>query len=113
MKHGYPAEAIGVIANFADDRLFTVMPCPPTAGHVRFVFHGTILERYGLKTLVEAVAQVRHRDKMFVRIIGVGDFSATLKRLLKDHALDDTVEFINDVYPHQQFSRCYQIVTLD
>jgi len=101
-KHGYGADAIDVIANFADDRLFKPIPQAPIDGMVRFVFHGTILERYGLRTLVEAVGQVRHRDRIRVRLIGEGDFSPTLKQLIEQYALDDVIQFDNRVYPLEQ-----------
>jgi glycosyltransferase involved in cell wall biosynthesis len=100
-SHGYRPEAIGVVANLADDALFTPRPYPPIDGRIRFVFHGTILERYGLRTLIEAVAQVRHRDRLRVTIIGEGDFSATLSDLIRSHGVGDVVEFINRVYPVQ------------
>lgn len=99
LQHGYPKEAIGVVANFADDSLFKPMVWPPVHGVVRFVFHGTILERYGLRTLVEAVAKVRHRDRVRVRIIGEGDFSAALSDLILQYDVKEVVEFINHVYP--------------
>ena len=99
IKHGYPPETIGVIANFTDDELFKVMACPPVEDRVRFVFHGTILERYGLQTLLNAVAQVRHRDKIQVRIIGEGDFSAKLKDLIGEYGVGNTVTFDNHAYP--------------
>jgi glycosyltransferase involved in cell wall biosynthesis len=102
VKRGYSPDAIDVIANFADDRLFTRLTYPTIDRYVRFVFHGTILERYGLRTLVEAVAQVRHRNRMQVRIIGEGDFSATLKLLIKDYGVEDVIEFVNCVYPVQE-----------
>lgn len=99
VKHGYRPEAIDVIANFADDRLFKPLPPRPVEGRVRFVYHGTILGRYGLRTLVEAVAKVRNRDRIHVRIIGEGDFSGTLKDVIRAHGVEDVVEFVNRVYP--------------
>ena len=98
-KHGYRRDAIDVVANFADDRLFKPIPYPAIGDVVRFVFHGTILERYGLRTLIEAIAKVRQTARIRVRIIGEGDFSATLKELIKAHRVEDRVEFINRVYP--------------
>jgi glycosyltransferase involved in cell wall biosynthesis len=99
MKHGYRPDTINVVANFADDRLFTPIAYPPVSGRVRFVFHGTILARYGLSTLVDAVSQVRWRDRMHVRIIGEGDFSSTLKDLIAARGLQDVIEFDNRLYP--------------
>ena len=81
------------------------MPYPPVDGKVRFVFHGTILERYGLRTLVDAVANVRNRERIHVRIIGEGDFSATLATLVKSHGVGDVVEFVNRVYPAHEIPR--------
>jgi glycosyltransferase involved in cell wall biosynthesis len=97
--HGYRPHDIDVVANYADDQLFKPMPYPAIEGRLRFVFHGTILERYGLRTLVAAVAQAKHKDKVQVRLIGEGDFSAELKRLIKDHNLENVIEFVNRVYP--------------
>jgi glycosyltransferase involved in cell wall biosynthesis len=97
--HGYRPDAIDVVANFADDHLFKPMPYPAIDGPLRFVFHGTILERYGLRTLVSAVAQAKHRDKIQVRLIGEGDFSRELKKLIADHDLQRVIEFVNRVYP--------------
>ena len=99
VNHEYRPDAIDVVANFADDQLFKPMPYPAIEGRLRFVFHGTILERYGLRTLVSAVAQAKHKDKIQVRLIGEGDFSAELKRLIKDHDLEGVIEFVNRVYP--------------
>jgi glycosyltransferase involved in cell wall biosynthesis len=99
IKHGYLPEAIDVIANFADDQIFRPMAYPPVKEKVRFVFHGTILERYGLRTLVDAVCLVRSRNKIHIKIIGEGDFSTTFASLVKSHQVGDVIEFINHVYP--------------
>ncbi len=101
LSHGYRPGAIGVITNLADDVLFTPRPYPPFDGRLRFVFHGTILERYGLRTLIEAVAKMRHRDRIHVAIIGDGDFSAALFDLIRSHDVGDVVDFVNRVYPVQ------------
>ncbi len=99
LTHGYEPGEIGVVANFADDRLFAPMPYPAIEDKVRFVFHGTILERYGLRTLVEAVAQVKNRRKIAVRLIGEGDFSEALKDLIVKHQVGDVIQFENRVFP--------------
>jgi len=99
VTHGYRPHTIDVVANYADDRLFKPMPYPAIDGRLRFVFHGTILERYGLRTLVSAVAQAKHKDRIQIRLIGEGDFSAELKRLIKEHNLESAIDFINRVYP--------------
>ena len=99
IKHGYRPDAISVVANFADDEIFKPIPYSDVEGKVRFVFHGTILERYGLGMLVEAVAQVRNREKITIRIIGEGDFSAKLADLILKHRVSDVIDFVNRVFP--------------
>lgn len=99
VNRGYSPEKIGVVANFADDTIFTPLEYPSTEGLIRFVFHGTILERYGLRSLVEAVAKVPHRDRIRVRIIGEGDFSCALHDLIHNYGVGEVVEFVNQMYP--------------
>lgn len=99
LKRRYRPEAIGVIANFADGELFKPITYPPLDGVIRFVFHGTILERYGLRTLVEAVSRISRRERIRIRIIGEGDFSSTLRELIMKYGVDDSVEFVNQAYP--------------
>lgn len=99
VTHGYLPEQIGVVANFADDTIFRPLELPTTDGPIRFVFHGTILERNGLRTLVEAAAQIRNPEKIRIRIIGEGDFSVTLHALIQDCGVTDVIEFVNQAYP--------------
>jgi glycosyltransferase involved in cell wall biosynthesis len=104
-KRGYRSEHIEVVANFADEDLFKLMEYPPIDGIIRFVFHGTILERYGLRTLIEATAKVRNRKRIGIRIIGEGDFSATLHELIQAYGVSDVVDFMNRAYPLQEIPK--------
>jgi glycosyltransferase involved in cell wall biosynthesis len=99
IKHGLAPDSIDVIANFADDELFPLRKSFSTEGKVRFVFHGTILERSGLGMLMTALAQMRHKDRISVRIIGEGDFSQPLKGMIQAFKLGDVVDFDNRSYP--------------
>jgi glycosyltransferase involved in cell wall biosynthesis len=99
VKHGLAPESIEVIANFPDNDLFTHPGSYPMNGQVRLAFHGTIVERSGLRNLIVALSRVEQRKKIRAKIIGEGDFSAELKRLIHDHALEDVVEFDNRSYP--------------
>jgi glycosyltransferase involved in cell wall biosynthesis len=49
--------------------------------------------------LAEAVTQVRRRDKIHIRIIGEGDFSARLADLIRKHRVSDVIDFVNRVFP--------------
>jgi glycosyltransferase involved in cell wall biosynthesis len=98
-QHGLPAASVQVVANFADDELFRPPPAPPTDGPLRLVFHGTILERYGLREAMIALSRMRRQDGIRVRIIGEGDFSATLATLIESLGLRDVVQFEPRMYP--------------
>lgn len=102
VKHGLEPDAIKVVANFADDEIFAMQPSYEVDGKVRLIFHGTILERYGLGMLIDALARVRHRDAISVRIIGEGDYSAALKARIAELNLGGTVNFENRTYPMHQ-----------
>jgi glycosyltransferase involved in cell wall biosynthesis len=99
VKHGLSPDSIEVIANFADGEVFPLRKSYSVASKIRFVFHGTILERSGLRILMNALAQARYKDRISVRIIGEGDFSETLKDLIHSLNLEQVVEFDNCSYP--------------
>ncbi len=98
VKHGLAPESIDVIANFADEQLFQLRPPVPLGDKIRFVFHGSILERSGLRVLMMGLAQVRHRHRISVKVIGEGDFSEELRELIQSLKLEDIVEFDNQCY---------------
>jgi glycosyltransferase involved in cell wall biosynthesis len=104
-KHGLAPDSIEVIANFADDGLFPLQQALPIKDKIRFVFHGTILERSGLRILMTAVSQVRHKDRIALKIIGEGDFSQALKNMIQSLNLGKIVEFDNRSHPAHSISR--------
>lgn len=99
VKHGLAPDSIEVIANFADGELFPLRKSFRIDNKIRFVFHGTILERSGLVMLMNALSKARHKDRILVRIIGEGDFSRTLQGMIESLQLKDVVEFDNCGYP--------------
>jgi glycosyltransferase involved in cell wall biosynthesis len=98
-QHKLRADAIEVIANFPDGELFALKQRPQADGRLRLAFHGTILERLGLRNAMLALAGMRHRDRVAARIIGEGDFSEQLKALIAELDLGDVVHFDNRMYP--------------
>ena len=101
-QHRLPADSIEVIANFPDDELFSLRKPLQSDGRLRLVFHGSILERYGLRNAMLALAGMRHQDRVTVRIIGEGDFSEQLKDLIHTLKLSAIVQFDNRMYPLDQ-----------
>lgn len=99
VKHGIPAGSIAVVANFADEEVFKLRELFSVDGKIRLVFHGTILERSGLRTLIAGLDGMRHKDRVSLTIIGEGDFSPALKEMIESLDLKHVVEFDNRAYP--------------
>jgi glycosyltransferase involved in cell wall biosynthesis len=104
-QHGMAADRIEVVANFPDDALFALKQPAPPDGKLRLAFHGTILERLGLRNVMLALAGMRHKDRVNVKIIGEGDFSEPLKELIRAHDLAGIVQFDNRMYPLVEIPR--------
>ncbi|MGH9357495.1 MAG: glycosyltransferase family 4 protein, partial [Terriglobia bacterium] len=104
-KHGLAPDSVEVIANFADQETFPLQESFSIEGKIRLVFHGTILERSGLGTLMTALSRVRHKDRISLKIIGEGDFSKTLAGMIESLNLGDVVDFDNRTYPVHLIAR--------
>jgi len=104
VKHGLSPDSIKVIANFADDELFPLRKSFSIEGRIRFVYHGSILERSGLRMLITALTKVHRKDRISVKIIGEGDFSQELKRIIQSSNVGRTVNFDNHSYPAHSIS---------
>jgi len=98
VKHGLAPDSIGVVANFPDPEVFPLQTSYSIQGKPRFVFHGTILERSGLGMLMAAVSMARNKNRMHIKIIGEGDYSAKLQESIRCLKLEDVVEFDNHSY---------------
>jgi glycosyltransferase involved in cell wall biosynthesis len=105
IKDGIPPEKITVVANFADDNLFRVNNGYNVNGQLRMIYHGTIAERWGLKKIILALTKIKQKEKFHFRIIGEGDYSEELKKLIKDNDLESIVCFDNKVYPFTEIGK--------
>ena len=101
-KHGLNPDSIEVIANFADEEVFGLRNSYSVNGKLRLVFHGTILERYGLANVIFALSRMKNKKNVFFRIIGEGDFAPQLSGIITSLRLNEQVEFVNRVYPVQE-----------
>src|SRR5215813_10892429 len=86
-QHGINPASIKVIANFADDELFTPRDRAEIDGRIHLAFHGTILERYGLHNAMRALARMQHKD------------------LIGSLGLGNVVQFDNRMYPVEELPR--------
>ncbi len=99
VPHGLATDSIIVISNFPDEGIFALRQEVPMDGTIRLAFHGTILERSGLGQMLIALSRVRRRDRIFLRVIGEGDYSAAFSSQIASLGLEDRVEFINRLVP--------------
>lgn len=102
VQDGIPEEKISVVANFADDRIFKVAEPNYQNGKLKFIFHGTIAERFGLDIVMEAISNLKDKRNFSLKIIGEGDYEERLHNLIEVYELQDTVEFDNTFYPAAQ-----------
>lgn len=105
-QHGMAPDSVMVVANFPDDEMFRLRETYAGLkdGKIELVFHGTILERSGLPMLVQALALVKHKERVHLSIIGDGDYSQRLKELIAQLGLAETVHFDNRNYPVREMA---------
>jgi glycosyltransferase involved in cell wall biosynthesis len=96
---GIAEDKISVIANFPDEGIFKGRGPEAVSLPLRVVYYGTISSRFGLDTVLAAIAGLRHRDRLLFRIIGQGDAAAPLRRRISELGLGKVVDFENTSYP--------------
>ena len=109
LSHGADPDKFEIIPNVSDEWRF-----PPEAERqgvsegrpgFRVVTHGTILERYGIQTILGAVAHLQGRiPGLKVQILGKGEYRKELERIVRDREIEEHVEFKGFV-PHAEMVR--------
>jgi glycosyltransferase involved in cell wall biosynthesis len=79
---GIPISKLTVILNSPDEAIFA-RPLPPAApAGTRIVYHGAVLKRYGVETLLRAAPAIaRERPDLHLDIYGEGDYLPEARRL--------------------------------
>jgi glycosyltransferase involved in cell wall biosynthesis len=92
---------IAVVMDGADEDVFRrPLDARPEPGHFTLISHGTIEERYGLDTAIEAVAALRALiPGLRLRIFGEGSDKARLARLAAVRGVADEVSFSDGFVP--------------
>lgn len=94
---GVPAHKLVQVMNCPDERLFRPAGYPlgrRNAGAFRVIHHGGILERYGVDTLVRAVALARNQiPGITLDLYGDGDYRPQVEALVAELGLADRVRF--------------------
>lgn len=101
VERGVPAHKVTVVLNSPDEQLFGP-PREPAwlSGHLRLVYHGTFLERYGLGTVLEAFAVICQRiPGARLELYGDGDFREEMARRIARYGLEGAVHLSPGAVP--------------
>jgi glycosyltransferase involved in cell wall biosynthesis len=100
---GAPPAKIDVILNSADESIFDAERHPPrerTPGRFELIVHGTIEERYGIDTAIEAVALLAGEiPELELQVFGKGSYREELERLAAERGVADRVHIRRDFVP--------------
>jgi glycosyltransferase involved in cell wall biosynthesis/peptidoglycan/xylan/chitin deacetylase (PgdA/CDA1 family) len=119
IQRGIPPHKIVFIPNCPDEGMFLptdfAFPRPPrssrpgsngTARPFRLVTHGSLLERYGIQILIEAVARLKPSiPELELDIIGSGEFEPNLMVQANTLGIADSVRFIGPVQFEQMAAK--------
>lgn len=110
LRDGVPAWKLAIVMNAADPALFPPRsgePPPEPDGALRLVYHGTILERYGVDLAVRAFARAREHDRRLrFSIWGGGDFVADVRAVADELGLSpDTFDMSGEHRPLDEVAR--------
>jgi glycosyltransferase involved in cell wall biosynthesis len=94
-RRGVPSNKISEVLNVPDERVFG---CRSSAyhehSHFQVITHGSLLEWYGIQTLIGAIPLLtREIPQLEVKIVGDGEYRPQLEKLAQSLEVDDHVEF--------------------
>jgi glycosyltransferase involved in cell wall biosynthesis len=108
-ERGVDASKIGVVMNVPESHLFQPTsvgqgPSPDRNARYEIITHGSLLKRYGIQTLIEAVPHIRREiPNLKVWVVGDGEYRGDLEALARQTGVADCVEFTGWV-KHEQVS---------
>jgi glycosyltransferase involved in cell wall biosynthesis len=104
-ERGVDASKIGVVMNVPESHLFQPNGAAPSDRY-EIITHGSLLKRYGIQTLIEAVPLIRRQiPNLKVWVVGDGEYRDDLEALAKQTGVADCVEFTGWV-KHEQVADC-------
>ncbi len=104
-RRGVPAAKISVVPNSCEKQLFKPSrngQPPSPEDELRLIFHGTIIERYGIDTAIRAIHfLLRSRKKIRLDIYGEGEHRTQLEEMVRRLDLGDAVRFHGYIPPEE------------
>jgi glycosyltransferase involved in cell wall biosynthesis len=119
IERGVPAGKVSVVMNVADDAIFVppvqgaevpgALPSARVAEDVgredglRLIYHGVVVERYGLDLVLRAMARLRgEAPGIHLTVLGRGDYMDALKRLAEKLELNGQVTLRDELRPAEE-----------
>jgi glycosyltransferase involved in cell wall biosynthesis len=94
-SRGIPVSKMSAVLNVPDDSVFYPRPfqgCDD--GSFRLITHGSILERYGLQTMIKAVPLLTSEiPGLEIKVLGEGEYRPQLEELARSLGVTDRVHF--------------------
>ena len=107
IRRGVPAQKCGVVMNVADESIFHGPEArgsrSPNGSKFRLIYHGTLVQRYGLDLAIQAVDRVRQDiPDIHLTLLGKGEYVDTLIRMVQELHLNNHVAIYNEMRPAQE-----------
>lgn len=98
-SRGIPESKLSVVLNVPDEDIFRPQVRSANGrGSFRLITHGTLLERYGVQTLLEAVPILRREiPELRVKIVGEGEYRPVLEELAEALGIQESVQLTGAV----------------
>lgn len=104
---GVDISKIGVVMNVPESHLFRhdITAQPDPVDRYEIITHGSLLKRYGIQTLIEAVPALRKEiPELKVWIVGDGEYREDLHRIARELRVSDIIEFTGWI-KHEEVAR--------
>jgi glycosyltransferase involved in cell wall biosynthesis len=99
VRRGCPPDKLHIVMNAPQDSVFEVTPAAPLTGPARpdayvLMYHGSVVERYGLDTAVAALPLVRQTiPNAILEVYNDGEFLPAVRALAAKLGVSDFVHF--------------------
>ncbi|MBN1877056.1 MAG: glycosyltransferase family 4 protein [Anaerolineae bacterium] len=107
IERGVPAHKCSVVMNVADDHVFRPLQNDAVKSSddsgLRMIYHGTLVDRYGLDLAVQAIAQVKDEiPDVHLTILGKGGQVPVLRRLIEELGVGEFVTLRDEMRPVEE-----------
>jgi glycosyltransferase involved in cell wall biosynthesis len=99
-EHGIPSEKITVVLNVPDNEIFDPIRYPANQDNkcFRLVVVSTLVERYGIQTVIKAVPLlVNEIPELIIDIIGDGEYRPLLEKMTKELGVEKHLNFTGTI----------------